>query len=130
MRQVMPHRNNIVADPANCKSFLNKNAGHPHSLGLTSDRLPQLAGAQNHCFGVSFAFGHRRRRHRRGWIDRVLLAGVDVKVFDPHPEAERVVGEVIANAERACGLLTKAPLPARGRLTFSPNLAVAVSGAE
>jgi hypothetical protein len=26
MRQVMPHRNNIVADPDNCKSFLRKNA--------------------------------------------------------------------------------------------------------
>jgi hypothetical protein len=24
MRQVMPHRNNIVADPDNCKSFLTK----------------------------------------------------------------------------------------------------------
>ena len=57
-----------------------------------------------------------------GWIARFLLAGVDVNVFDPHPEAERVVGEVIANAERAYGLLTNAPLPARGRLTFSPSL--------
>jgi carnitine 3-dehydrogenase len=65
-----------------------------------------------------------------GWIARLLLAGVDVKVFDPHPEAERVVGEVIANAERAYGLLTKAPLPACGRLIFSPNLADAVSGAR
>ena len=27
MRQVMPHRSNIVADPTNCKSFSNKNAG-------------------------------------------------------------------------------------------------------
>src|SRR5580693_677881 len=65
-----------------------------------------------------------------GWIARFLLAGVDVRVFDPHPEAERIVGEVIANAERAYGLLTKAPLPAPGCLTFSPNLADAVSGAE
>ena len=75
MRQIMPHRSNIVADPANCKSFLNKNAGPTHSLGLTSDRMPQLAGAQNHCFCVSFAFGHwrrhRRRRHRRG-VDRAF----------------------------------------------------------
>jgi carnitine 3-dehydrogenase len=65
-----------------------------------------------------------------GWIARFLLAGVDVRVFDPHPEAERIVGEVIANAERAYGLLTKAPLPARGRLTFSATLADAVAGAE
>jgi hypothetical protein len=27
MRQVMPHRNNIVADPDNCKNFLQKSAG-------------------------------------------------------------------------------------------------------
>src|ERR1700693_6143812 len=65
-----------------------------------------------------------------GWIARFLLAGVDVRVFDPHPEAERIVGEVIANAERAYGLLTKVPLPTRGHLTFSANLAHAVSGAE
>jgi hypothetical protein len=28
MRQVMPHRSNIVADPDNCKNFLHKNAGN------------------------------------------------------------------------------------------------------
>jgi len=65
-----------------------------------------------------------------GWIARLLLAGVDVKAFDPHPEAHRVVGEVIANAEHAYSLLTKAPLPPRGRLTFCERLADAVAGAE
>ena len=65
-----------------------------------------------------------------GWIARLLMAGVDVKVFDPHPEAERVVAEVIANAERAYRLLTSAPLPPRGRLTFSTSLADAVEDAE
>ena len=38
-----------------------------------------------------------------GWIARFLLAGVDVRVFDPHPEAERIVGEVIANASALTG---------------------------
>jgi len=65
-----------------------------------------------------------------GWIARLLLVGVDVSVFDPNPETQRVVGEVIANAERACGLLTAAPLPPRGRLTFSTTLAEAVADAE
>ena len=65
-----------------------------------------------------------------GWIARFLLAGVDVKAFDPHPEAERIVGEVIANAERAYALLTDAPLPPRGRLTFCARLADAVADAE
>jgi carnitine 3-dehydrogenase len=65
-----------------------------------------------------------------GWIARFLLAGVDVRVFDPHPEAERIVGEVIANAERAYGLLTSVPLPPRGCLAFCSSLAEAVSDAE
>ena len=65
-----------------------------------------------------------------GWIARFLLAGIDVKVFDPHPEAERIVGEVIANAERAYGYLTMAPLPKRGTLTFCKSLEDAVEGAD
>lgn len=65
-----------------------------------------------------------------GWIARFLLAGIDVKVFDPHPEAERIVGEVLANAERAYGMLTQAPLPPRGKLTFCKSLEEAVEGAD
>src|ERR1700730_8642077 len=65
-----------------------------------------------------------------GWIARFLLAGVDVRVFDPHPEAERIGGEVIANAERASRLVTKVALTDRGRLTLSPSVGDAVSGAE
>jgi hypothetical protein len=29
MRQVMPHRNNIVAQPDRCKSFLRPKTGYP-----------------------------------------------------------------------------------------------------
>jgi carnitine 3-dehydrogenase len=65
-----------------------------------------------------------------GWVARFLLAGVDVKVFDLHPDAERIVGEVIGNAETAYALLTEAPLPPRGRLTFCARLADAVTDAE
>ncbi|MBX4924488.1 carnitine 3-dehydrogenase [Rhizobium binae] len=65
-----------------------------------------------------------------GWIARFLLAGIDVDVFDPHPEAGRIVGEVIANAEKAYSMLTGAPLPPRGRLTFCETLAEAVAGAD
>ncbi|MBY3184985.1 carnitine 3-dehydrogenase [Rhizobium laguerreae] len=65
-----------------------------------------------------------------GWIARFLLAGIDVDVFDPHPEASRIVGEVIANAEKAYALLTGAPLPLRGRLTFCTTLEEAVAGAD
>lgn len=65
-----------------------------------------------------------------GWIARFLLAGIDVGVFDPHPEAERIVAEVVANAERAYGLLTGAPLPPRGTLIFCRTLEEAVAEAD
>ncbi len=65
-----------------------------------------------------------------GWVARFLLAGIDVAVFDPHPEAERIVGEVLANAEAAYGALTQAPLPPRGKLSLHESLAAAVADAD
>ena len=65
-----------------------------------------------------------------GWIARFLLAGIDVDVFDPHPDAQRIVGEVVANAERAYAMLTHAPLPPRGRLAFHASLTEAVAHAD
>ena len=64
------------------------------------------------------------------WAARFVLAGIDTAMFDPHPEAERIVGEVMANAERAYGLLTMAPLPKKGRLTFVKTIEEAVEGAD
>ncbi len=64
------------------------------------------------------------------WAARLLLGGIDVSMYDPHPEAKRIVGEVLANAERAYAMLTMAPLLARGRLTFSESLKEAVAGAD
>jgi carnitine 3-dehydrogenase len=64
------------------------------------------------------------------WAARFVLAGIDTKMFDPHPEAERIVGEVMANAERAYGLLTMAPLPRKGTLTFVKTVEEAVEGAD
>jgi carnitine 3-dehydrogenase len=90
------------------------------SMSAPTKRLAPISSAA--CIGGGVIGG--------GWVARLLLAGVDVKVFDPHPEAERVVSEVIASAEHAYGLLTNAPLPPRGHLTFSANLVDAVSGAE
>lgn len=65
-----------------------------------------------------------------GWIARFLLNGIDVKVFDPHPQAQRMVGEIIANAERAYGRLFLTPMPQRGTLTFTNTLAEAVQDAD
>ncbi|MCM2471942.1 carnitine 3-dehydrogenase [Rhizobium sp. CG5] len=64
------------------------------------------------------------------WAARFLLAGIDVNMFDPHPEAARIVGEVLANAARASKLLTMAPLPKKGTLTFRNSIHEAVEGAE
>lgn len=64
------------------------------------------------------------------WAARFLLAGIDVSMYDPHPEATRIVGEVLANAERAYGMLTMAPLPPRGTLSFAKSIEEAVQGAD
>ena len=41
-----------------------------------------------------------------GWPARLIQNGIDVAVYDPDPEAERKIGEVMANAERAYAKLT------------------------
>ncbi len=64
------------------------------------------------------------------WAARFLLGGIDVSIYDPHPEAKRIVGEVLANAERAYAMLTMAPLPPKGRLTFCASVEEAVGGAD
>ncbi|MDX3925023.1 MAG: carnitine 3-dehydrogenase [Shinella sp.] len=64
------------------------------------------------------------------WVARFALAGIDVKIFDPHPEAERIIGEVMANAERAYAMLTMAPLPPKGKLIFCKSLQEAVEDAD
>jgi carnitine 3-dehydrogenase len=65
-----------------------------------------------------------------GWAARFLLAGHDVTVFDPHPEAERRMREMVTLAERAWKKLIAAPLPPMGRLYFAGSLAEAVAEAD
>lgn len=65
-----------------------------------------------------------------GWIARFILNGHDVHIFDPHPEAARIVGEVLANASRAYEALFQAPLPRPGRLVWAGSIAEAVRGAD
>jgi len=65
-----------------------------------------------------------------GWAARFLLNGWDVDVFDPDPEAERKIGEVLANARRSLLELYDCDLPAEGTLTFRDKLDVAVSEAD
>lgn len=65
-----------------------------------------------------------------GWAARFLLNGHDVAVFDPDPEAERKISEVLANARHALPALYDKPLPKEGGLVFAGTLEDAVTGAD
>ncbi|QFT79763.1 L-carnitine dehydrogenase [Roseovarius sp. THAF27] len=65
-----------------------------------------------------------------GWAARFLLNGWDVRVFDPDPQAERKVGEVLENARGALPMLYDCALPAEGKLSFHGSIAEAVDGAD
>ena len=65
-----------------------------------------------------------------GWAARFLLNGWDVQVFDPDPEAERKIGEVLANARRSMPGLSDTSMPEEGALSFHSEMAEAVAGAE
>jgi carnitine 3-dehydrogenase len=65
-----------------------------------------------------------------GWAARFLLMGWDVRVFDTDPEAERKVGEVIANARRSLPGLYEVALPPEGRLSYHRTISEAVTGAD
>jgi carnitine 3-dehydrogenase len=65
-----------------------------------------------------------------GWAARFLLHGADVRLFDPDPDAERRVGELIENAQRAWGKLTLTPLPTQGVLSTVASVEDAVAGVD
>src|SRR6056297_359693 len=64
-----------------------------------------------------------------GWAARFLLNGWNVQVFDPDPEAERKIDEVLENARRALPMLYDCAMPAEGRLSFHDSMSDAVIGA-
>ena len=65
-----------------------------------------------------------------GWAARFLLNGWNVSVFDPDPQAERKISEVLANARASLPALSDVPLPPEGKLTFAGTITEAVEGAE
>jgi carnitine 3-dehydrogenase len=65
-----------------------------------------------------------------GWAARFVLNGVDVRLYDPAPDAKQAVGEVLDNARRAMRRLTFAPLSAEGTLTLVDRPEAAVEGAD
>ncbi len=64
-----------------------------------------------------------------GWAARFLLMGWDVNLFDPDPEAERKMGEVMDNARRSLPGLSDVALPPEGTLRHCPTVSEAVNGA-
>jgi carnitine 3-dehydrogenase / betainyl-CoA thioesterase len=65
-----------------------------------------------------------------GWAARFVLNGIDVRLYDPDPDAPRKVDLMLENARHALGRLTYAPLPAPGGLTFVASPEEAAEGAS
>jgi len=65
-----------------------------------------------------------------GWAARLLLAGIDVRLYDPSPSAAEAAQVTVERARRAWGRLTLAPLPAEGTLTLVDSVEAAVAGAD
>ncbi len=64
-----------------------------------------------------------------GWIARLIENGVDVRVFDPAPDARQKVDAVLHNSRRAYAKLVSAKRPAEGSVQFCDSIADAVAGA-
>jgi len=57
-----------------------------------------------------------------GWAARALHFGIDVVAADVKPEMERWIRGAVENAEGALARLTFAPLPPKGKLSFTTDL--------
>jgi carnitine 3-dehydrogenase len=57
-----------------------------------------------------------------GWAARALHFGIDVIAADVKPEMEEWIRGAVANAEPALACLTFAPLPPKGKLSFTTDL--------
>jgi len=65
-----------------------------------------------------------------GWIARLIENGVDVRVFDPAPDARQKVDAVLHNSRRAYAKLVSVKRPVEGSVQFCDSIADAVEGAE
>jgi carnitine 3-dehydrogenase len=65
-----------------------------------------------------------------GWAARALHFGIDVIAADVKPEMEEWIRGAVANAEPALARLTFAPLPPKGRLSFTTDLKVMAQSAD
>jgi carnitine 3-dehydrogenase len=58
------------------------------------------------------------------------MNGIDVRIYDPDPDAARRIDELLAHARRSYARLTLAPLPPEGRLEYADSPEEAVEGAD
>ena len=65
-----------------------------------------------------------------GWAARALHFGIDVIAADVKPDMEAWIRGAIANAEPALARLTFAPLPPKGKLSFTTDLRVMAERAD
>jgi carnitine 3-dehydrogenase len=65
-----------------------------------------------------------------GWAARALHFGIDVIAADVKPEMEEWIRGAVANAEPALARLTFAPLPPKGTLSFTTDLAAMAARAD
>jgi carnitine 3-dehydrogenase len=65
-----------------------------------------------------------------GWAARALHFGIDVIAADVKPEMEEWIRGAVANAEPALSRLTSAPLPPKGKLSFTTDLNVMAQRAD
>jgi carnitine 3-dehydrogenase len=65
-----------------------------------------------------------------GWAARALHFGIDVIAADVKPEMEEWIRGAVANAEPALARLTFAPLPPKGKLSFTTDARVMAQQAD
>jgi carnitine 3-dehydrogenase len=65
-----------------------------------------------------------------GWAARAMHFGIDVVAADVRPEMEEWIRGAVANAEPALARLTFAPLPPKGKLSFTTDLREMAQGAD
>src|ERR1700691_6777288 len=65
-----------------------------------------------------------------GWAARALHFGIDVVARDVKPDMEACIRGAVENAAGALSRLTMAPLPPKGKLSFTTDLAVMARQAD
>jgi len=65
-----------------------------------------------------------------GWAARFLLNGWNVRVYDPSPDADRKINEMLDNARASLPQLADVAMPAEGALSFEADVKAVVENAD